>query len=123
MCGYDTLMTNILRGGGLSRGWCVHCGELVEVEVSGQQVTRLSSPEVIFWLGAGPVDAHGNSVCDHLHIFPNQTHLEGWLETQPDELGIALPIVEAVEFFAGMYVGRKSKPDSSHPAVTSRKDL
>ena len=100
MCGYDALMNALLRGAGIIKGNCVHCGEAVELELQGDDITRQSTPELVFWLGTGPIGAPGNPVCDHLHLFPDRAHLEGWLEANPDELGVAMRIAEAIAFFS-----------------------
>ena len=99
MCGYDALMNALLRGAGVIKGNCVHCGEAMELELHGDDITRQSTPDLLFWLGAGPIGAPGNPVCDHLHLFPDRTHLDAWLETNPDELGVAMRIEEAIAFF------------------------
>ncbi len=100
MCGYDALMNALLRGAGVVQASCVHCGEAMVFDLRDHDLTRQSTPELLFWLGTGPIGAPGNPVCDHLHLFPDRTHLDGWLEGNPDELGAALPIVEAIAFFA-----------------------
>lgn len=101
MCGYDALMNALLRGGGTVRGSCVHCGEALELELAGEEIVRRSSAGMVFWFGTGPLGAPGNPVCDHLHLFPDRTHLDAWLVSQPHELGVAMAIGDAVAFFAG----------------------
>ena len=98
MCGYDALMNVLLRGSGIARGHCMHCGESLELEIADQKRMRLSHPNLLFWLGTGEIGAPGNPVCDHLHLFPHQEHLEAWLETRPDVLGVAMPVTLAIDF-------------------------
>ena len=99
MCGYDALMNALLRGAGVIKGTCVHCGEAMEFELLGDDITRQSTSDLTFWLGTGPIGAPGNPVCDHLHLFPDRMHLDGWLEANPRELGVALRLEEAIAFF------------------------
>lgn len=95
MCGYDSLATALLRGEGLVRATCFHCGEKMEIEIKDGELVRASHPSIRFWFGDGP---KGISVCDHYNFFPDQEHLDGWLETNPEELGVALSLDEAIEF-------------------------
>jgi len=100
MCAYDALMTSVLQGKGNVHAGCAHCGEKMEVRIEGVKVSKSSPPSIVFWLGAGPQDAPGNPICDHLHLFPNQEHLQAWLDSQRDELGVNMPLTEAVRFLA-----------------------
>ena len=102
-CAFDTLMTAVLRGAGTSHGACPHCGEEMEVTVEERRVASASAPSLVFWLGAGPEGAPGNPVCDHLHLFPSREHLTAWLDNQPEELGVALPVSDALALFGDFF--------------------
>ena len=93
MCGYDSLMTAVLRGRGIVRAACFHCGEPVEVHIEGDRVTRVEPATAVFWLGDGP---KGIPVCDHFNLFPSLDHLTAWLEGNPEELGVPLSVESAI---------------------------
>ncbi len=95
MCGYDALATALLRGEGLVKATCFHCGEKMEIQIKNGELVRASHPSILFWLGDGP---KGIPVCDHYNFYPDREHLDGWLETNPEELGVSLSLDEAVEF-------------------------
>lgn len=95
MCGYDALGSALLRGVGLVKATCFHCGQKMEIEVMDSKVLKTSNPSILFWLGDGP---KGIPVCDHYNLFPDRKHLDSWLETNNDELGIALSLEDAVDF-------------------------
>jgi hypothetical protein len=99
-CAYDALHTAVIRGTGLIKAACPHCGEIMEVRIEGIRVVSSSPQSIVYWLGAPPEDAPGNPVCDHLHLFPTREHLKAWLETQRDELGVEMTVEEAVDFYA-----------------------
>lgn len=99
-CAYDALHTAVIRGYGLIKAACPHCGEKMEIQIKGSRVVNASPSSVVYWLGAPPKNAKGNPVCDHLHLFPNSEHLKAWVETQQDELGVELPVKEAAEYYA-----------------------
>lgn len=100
MCAYDALHTAVIRGQGLIHAACPHCGERMEIRVEGSRVVNASPPSIVYWLGAPPEDAPGIPTCDHLHFFPSSEHLEAWLQTQRDELGVEMPVKEAAEYYA-----------------------
>ncbi|MHA1934922.1 MAG: organomercurial lyase [Candidatus Thorarchaeota archaeon] len=95
MCGYDALGTTLLRGEGLVKATCFHCGEKMEIQIEDGKLVHASHPSILFWIGDGP---KGIPFCDHYNFFPNQKHLDGWLETNPEELGVVLSLDEAMEF-------------------------
>ncbi|MFX1485311.1 MAG: organomercurial lyase [Promethearchaeota archaeon] len=95
MCGYDALGTVLLRGEGVAKVSCFHCGEKMEIQIEGSKLVRVSHPSILFWIGDGP---KGIPFCDHYNFFPDRKHLDEWLETNPEELGVALTIDEAIEF-------------------------
>lgn len=95
MCGYDSLGTALLRGEGLVKATCFHCGEKMEIEIEDSKLVRTSHPSIVFWIGDGP---KGIPFCDHYNFFPDQKHLDGWLETNPEELGVVLSLDESIEF-------------------------
>lgn len=99
MCGYDALMNALYQGGGDIKGVCVHCDETMAFTLSDDTITERSHPAPVFWLGTGPIGAPGNPVCDHLHLFPDRSHLAGWLGSHPDALGVAMTLDEAIAFF------------------------
>ena len=109
-CGADTILTALLRRQGLVRAACPHCGEKMEFTIEGNRIARTSSPSIAFWMGGGPekraggVDAevleHGaEEICSHIHLFPNKEHLEAWVKSQKDELGVALSLNEVVDSY------------------------
>ncbi len=98
MCAYDALMTSILQGKGEVHATCPHCGEKMDVRIKATEVAKASLPSIVFWLGAGPRDAPGNPICDHLHLFPDTQHLKEWVNSQLDELGLSIPLTDAVQF-------------------------
>ncbi len=100
MCAYDALMTSVLQGGGEVQASCPHCGEKMQVRIRGTVVSKDSPPSSVFWLGAGPKDAPGNPICDHLHLFPNKEHLQAWVGSRRDELGVSMPLAEVVQFLS-----------------------
>ncbi|MHA2069608.1 MAG: organomercurial lyase [Candidatus Thorarchaeota archaeon] len=102
MCGYDSLGAALLRGEGLVKATCFHCGEKMEIEIGDNELVRASHPSIVFWIGDGP---KGIPFCDHYNFFPNQKHLDGWLETNPEELGVVLSLNEAIEL-SGLTVTR-----------------
>ncbi len=95
MCGYDALSTALLRGEGLVKATCFHCGEKMEIQIEGGELVRSSHSTILFWLGDGP---KGIEVCDHYNFFPDRKHLDGWLETNLEELGVSLPLKDIIEF-------------------------
>jgi len=54
MCGFDSLATALLRGHGLVRASCLHCGQRMEVRIEGAKVASASPPSTVFWLGEAP---------------------------------------------------------------------
>ncbi len=100
MCGYDALFTVLARGQGGVLASCLHCGERMEARIADGGLASVSSPSIVFWLGDGP---RGIPVCDHLNLFPDLEHLKAWLETNPEELGVPLPLGEAVRFIREAY--------------------
>ncbi|MFW9787844.1 MAG: organomercurial lyase [Candidatus Thorarchaeota archaeon] len=102
MCGYDALGTSLIRGEGLINATCFHCGEKMEIEIKGSELVRVSHPSILFWIGDGP---KGIPICDHYNFFPGPKHLDGWLETNPEELGVALTLEEAIEFLTLSHEG------------------
>jgi hypothetical protein len=99
MCGFDAMVTAILVGEGTVRASCRHCGETMEMTVSDSQLTGASSPSIFWWFGDGPKGVH---ICDHTNFFPDLDHLVSWLEDNPEELGVPIPLEEAAEFIARM---------------------
>lgn len=95
MCGYDALGSALLRGEGLVKATCFHCGERMEIQIRDSKVVETSNPSILFWLGDGP---RGIPICDHYNLFPDRKHLDSWLETNKEELGIALSLEDAVGF-------------------------
>lgn len=103
MCAVDALMTSLLRGQGLIKAACPHCGEKMEIGIKEKKVVSSSPPSITFWWGTGPEGEAGNPVCDHLHLFSDREHLSAWLRTRPDELGISASLKETVEFLVKLY--------------------
>ncbi|MFQ5987154.1 MAG: organomercurial lyase [Thermoplasmata archaeon] len=97
MCGYDAVLTAVVRGEGRAEGACPHCGEAMDVRVEGGNLAHASPDSIVFWLGTGPPGGPGHPVCDHLHLFPSREHLLAWVEGQPDELGFEVPLATLVE--------------------------
>ncbi|MFQ6012838.1 MAG: organomercurial lyase [Thermoplasmata archaeon] len=96
MCGYDAVITAVVRGEGRAQGACPHCGDAMDIRIEEGQLARATPDSIVFWLGAGPPDGPGHPVCDHLHLFPSHDHLKAWLEGQPDELGLEIPLADLV---------------------------
>jgi hypothetical protein len=86
MCGYDAVITAVVRGEGRAQGRCPHCG-----------VARAIPDSIVFWLGTGPPGGPGHPVCDHLHLFPSPAHLRAWLTEQPGELGVEVTLADLVK--------------------------
>lgn len=99
MCGFDSMVTALLIGDGTVRASCKHCGERMDMTISGSQLAGAHSPSILWWLGDGPKGVH---ICDHTNFFPDMAHLTSWLEENPEELGVPIPLEEAVEFIAKM---------------------
>jgi len=95
MCGLDTLATAYLRKYGDIAAICPHCGMGMAIRIKDRRIVSHFPKGIVFWLGAGPIGAPGNPRCDHLHLFPSPKHLEAWLRSKPDELGISLSLEEA----------------------------
>ena len=95
MCGLDTLATAWLRGEGSIHAKCPHCEELTNIQVEGGKIVGNSRPDTVFFLGAGPRDAPGNPMCDHLHLFPSSKHANEWVRAQRDEVGVTMTLEEA----------------------------
>lgn len=102
MCGYDALATALLRGSGTVLASCPHCGESIVAAIEKGRLEEASPPAILFWFGDGP---RGIPVCDHLNLFPDHAHLEAWLATNPEELGVPLPLPEAVALIAKTFEG------------------
>jgi len=100
MCGYDALMTSVFQRKGDVEAECPHCGEKMKIQIEQTRVSKASPPAIVFWLGAGPKDAPGNTICDHLHLFPNDEHQRAWVRSRRDELGVSMTLAEVVEFLA-----------------------
>ncbi len=100
MCAYDALMTSVLQGTGDVHAACPHCGDDMLVLIEGTLVSKASLPSIMFWLGAGLGDAPGNPICDHLHLFPDTQHLNAWISSRRDELGVGIPLTDTVQFLA-----------------------
>ena len=100
MCGYDALTTLILRGRGVFNASCLHCGEKMKIDIEEGKVASASSPSIVYWLGDGP---KGIPLCDHLNLFPDRKHLELWLEKNPEELGVPIPLKGAVELLRELH--------------------
>lgn len=96
MCGYDAVITALVRGEGRAKGACPHCGEAMEIRIEDRGLASASPESIVFWFGTGPSDGAGHPVCDHLHLFPSGEHLEAWLGARPDELGFRIPLEELV---------------------------
>ena len=80
----------------------------MEVRIKDGGAVDVSPASTVFWLGDGP---KGIPVCDHLNLFPDLEHLRGWLETNPDELGIPLGFVDAVRLLDRIArISEPSKP-------------
>ncbi len=79
------------------RASCRHYGERIDMTISDNQLTRASSPSILWWFGDGPKGVH---ICDHTNFFPDLDHLSSWLEDNPEELGVPIPLEEAAEFIA-----------------------
>ncbi|MFQ5919528.1 MAG: organomercurial lyase [Thermoplasmata archaeon] len=97
MCGYDAVVTAILREEGSAEGACPHCGKAMSVRVKGGQLEHVDPDSIVFWLGTGPPGGPGHPVCDHLHLFPDRSHLRAWVADQPDELGFEIPLADLVD--------------------------
>ncbi len=67
----------------------------MEIQIRDSKVVETSNPSILFWLGDGP---KGIPFCDHYNLFPDRNHLDSWLETNKEELGIALSLEDAVAF-------------------------
>ena len=97
MCGLDALATAYLRNGGFIHASCPHCGMKMDAQIVEKRIINKSPASMIFWLGTGPKNSPGHPCCDHLHLFPSEGHLGAWLRTRKDELGVKLPIDQALE--------------------------
>lgn len=104
MCGFDSMVTALLIGEGTVRASCRHCGERMEMTISDTRLAGASSTSILWWFGEGPKGFH---ICDHTNFFPDMDHLTSWLEDNPEELGVPIPLEEAVEFIARMAAGEK----------------
>ncbi len=58
----------------------------------------------------------GNPVCDHVHLLPDREHLDGWLEANPDEMGVSMSVEEAIALFSD----RPIPPAFARKAVDER---
>lgn len=96
MCGYDAVVTAVLREEGRARGACPHCGEAMDIRIQNGRLTRAEPDSIVFWLGTGPPGGPGHPVCDHLHLFPSHDHLRAWLADQPEELGFEISLATLV---------------------------
>lgn len=99
MCGFDSMVTALLMGEGTVRASCMHCGERMDMMISDSQLVEASSPSILWWFGDGPRGVH---ICDHTNFFPDLNHLASWLEANPEELGVPIPLDNAVEFITKM---------------------
>lgn len=99
MCGFDSMVTALLVGEGTVRASCRHCGERMEMAVSDSRLGGASSSSILWWFGDGPKGVH---ICDHTNFFPDLDHLSSWLEDNPEELGVPIPLEEAADFIAKM---------------------
>lgn len=99
MCGFDSIVTALLMGEGTVRASCMHCGEGMEIRVKDSRLVDASSPSIVWWFGDGPKGVH---ICDHTNFFPDLDHLTSWLDDNPEELGVPIPLREAVEFITKM---------------------
>ncbi len=97
MCGYDAVVTAVLREDGRAEGACPHCGEAMAIHIKEGRLERVDPDSIVFWLGTGPPGGPGHPVCDHLHLFPSPDHLRAWVADQPDELGFEIPLADLVD--------------------------
>ncbi|MDX1534077.1 MAG: organomercurial lyase, partial [Thermoplasmata archaeon] len=70
MCGYDAVVTAVLRAEGEARGACPHCGAQMRIRIRDGHLAEAEPETIVFWLGTGPAGARGHPLCDHLHLFP-----------------------------------------------------
>jgi hypothetical protein len=50
MCGYDALGTSLIRGEGLVKSTCFHCGEKMEIQIENSEPVCTSHPSILFWI-------------------------------------------------------------------------
>jgi hypothetical protein len=99
MCGFDSMVTALLISEGTVKASCMHCGARMDIVISGSQLMGASMPSIIWWFGDGPRGVH---ICDHTNFFPDLDHLSSWLKANSEELGVPIPLEEAVDFIARM---------------------
>lgn len=97
-CGYDTLITAILSGKGTVQTQCLHCDQKVSIEVDNYEIISSEPRGIQFWFGAPPPGMNDNPVCDHLHLFPSEEHLQAWVAQKEREEGVQFSLHEMVEF-------------------------
>jgi hypothetical protein len=96
-CSYDTLMTAVLRCDSVIGSACPHCGETMTVRIRKGKLEYFFPKGMVFPWGAGPVGSSGNPMCDHLHLFPDKYHMDGWIESKEGEMGFSFSLQEFVQ--------------------------
>jgi hypothetical protein len=96
-CSYDTLMTAFLRGDSVIGSACPHCGEAMTVRIRKGKLEDFIPEGMVFLWGAGPEGSPGNPMCDHLHLFPDKSHMDRWIESKVGEMGFSFTLQEFVK--------------------------
>lgn len=103
LCSYDTLMTGVLQGSSEIGSSCPHCGQTMSVRIRAGHLERFSPKGMVFYWGTGPEGSAGNPMCDHLHLFPDKSHMDEWVESQVGEMGFSYNVQEAIQRLKGRF--------------------
>lgn len=98
MCAIDALGIPCMLGqGACIRSACFFCHTPVTVDIDGGLLQRASHSTLVVWLSERDGCCVAEVRCPLMNFFCEEAHLQAWHTTSPQESGISLSVLEALE--------------------------
>jgi hypothetical protein len=98
MCAIDSLGIPCMLGqGGSIRSACFFCHKPVRVDIQDGRLQGAQPSTTVLWSSDRDGCCVAEARCPLMNFFCNERHLHAWLVTSPDERGIALSLIDALE--------------------------
>ncbi len=98
MCAIDALGIPFMLGQGARiRSACFFCHTPVIVDIADGLLQGASPSTLVVWLSEQDGCCHAEVRCPLMNFFCEEAHLQAWHATSPQESGISLSVLEALE--------------------------
>lgn len=100
-CAVDALgIPFMFRCDVLIQSSCEQCATPLTIEVRDGAIERCQPVEIMVWVGTCRTGHAATSICPTINFFCSSAHVTAWRQTQPEQVGEALSLGEA------LYVGK-----------------